>query len=90
LGLFWALDLVRNRESKQPFNSMKEKVSGQPLMVDRITAGLMARGVAMQGWISHLVLAPPLIVEESDMDLAVAALDETLSIADAAMTSYES
>jgi taurine--2-oxoglutarate transaminase len=90
LGLFWALDLVKNRESKQPFNSMKDKISGQPMVVDRITAALMARGVAMQGWISHLVLAPPLIVEESDIDLAIAALDETLAIADAAMTSHES
>lgn len=86
LGLFWAVDLVRNRESKQPFHSMKDKVSGQPLIVDRIAAEMLRRGVAVQAWISHLVLAPPLIVEESDISSAVSALDEALAIADAAIS----
>ena len=43
---------------------------------------MMKRGVAMQAWISHFVLAPPLIVEKEQIDEAVAALDEALPIAD--------
>lgn len=85
LGLFWALELVQNRETKQPFNTMRDKISGQPLVVDRVAAEMMRRGVAVQAWISHLVLAPPLIVEEPDIALAVAALDEALAIADASV-----
>jgi len=37
----------------------------------------------MQAWISHFVLAPPLIVDKSQIDEAVAALDEALVLADA-------
>jgi taurine--2-oxoglutarate transaminase len=83
LGLFWALDLVKDRATKEPFNTMSDKVDGTPLVVDRVAADLLKRGVAIQAWISHLIIAPPLIVEESDLDFAIAALDASLSIADA-------
>ena len=43
----------------------------------------MAQGVSIQAWISHFVIAPPLIVTEEELDLGIAALDEQLSIADA-------
>jgi 4-aminobutyrate aminotransferase-like enzyme len=33
--------------------------------------------------VSHLVIAPPLIVEERDLDFAVEALDGALAVADA-------
>lgn len=83
LGLFWAVDLVKNRETKQPFNTMRDKIDGKPLLVDRIGADLMRRGVALNPWISHLVIAPPLIIEKEQIDFAVDALDHSLAIADA-------
>jgi taurine---2-oxoglutarate transaminase len=43
---------------------------------------MMKNGVAVQAWMSHLVIAPPLIVEKSEIDLGVAALDAALAIAD--------
>ena len=82
LGLFWALDLVRNRATKEPFNTMRDKVEGKSLVVDRVAAEMMKRGVAIQAWVSHLVVAPPLIVEENDLDFGVEALDAALAIAD--------
>jgi taurine--2-oxoglutarate transaminase len=85
LGLFWALDLVRTRETKEPFNTMAQKVDGTPLVVDKVAADMLKRGVAIQAWVSHLIVAPPLIVEESDLDFAVEALDGALAIADAAI-----
>jgi taurine--2-oxoglutarate transaminase len=39
--------------------------------------------VAINPWISHFVIAPPLIIEKSEIDFAVAAFDSALSIADA-------
>ena len=36
-GLFWGADLVRNRETKEPFNTYADKVSGRPLLVDQFT-----------------------------------------------------
>jgi taurine---2-oxoglutarate transaminase len=85
LGLFWALDLVKNRETREPLNTMAQKVDGTPLVVDKVAADLLKRGVAIQAWISHLIVAPPLIVEESDLDFAIEALDAALAIADAAV-----
>jgi taurine--2-oxoglutarate transaminase len=82
LGLFWAVDLVKNRESRQSFNSMADKVAGRPLVVDRVAADMMERGVFMQAWISHLVIAPPLIITREEVDAGIAALDAALAIAD--------
>ncbi len=83
LGLFFAIDLVKNRATKQPFNTMRDKVEGKPLLVDQIAAKMMAQGVSMQAWLSHFVIAPPLIVTKEELDLGIAALDEHLVIADA-------
>jgi len=82
LGLFWALDLVRNRTTKEAFNTMQDKVEGKPAVVDKVVAEMLKRGVAVQGWVSHLVIAPPLIVEEKDLEFAVEQLDGALGIAD--------
>jgi taurine---2-oxoglutarate transaminase len=84
LGLFWALDLVKNRATKEPFNTMAQKVDGTPLVVDKVAAEMLKRGVAIQAWVSHLIVAPPLIVSEEELDLAVEALDASLAVADAA------
>lgn len=83
LGLFWALDLVRDRATRQPFNTPEDKAARKPMVIDEITGDLMKRGVFCMGWMSHLVLAPPLIIDDAGIDEAVAALDGALSIADA-------
>jgi taurine---2-oxoglutarate transaminase len=83
LGLFFAVDLVKNHATKQPFNTMRDKVEGKPLLVDQIAAKVMAQGVSMQAWLSHFVIAPPLIVTKEELDLGLAALDEHLAMADA-------
>lgn len=83
LGLFWAVELVKNRVTKQLFNTMADKVSGKPLVVDQIAAQMMKNGVTIQAWVSHFVIAPPLIVEKEQIDFGIAALDEALAIADA-------
>jgi taurine--2-oxoglutarate transaminase len=84
-GLFWAVDLVRDRATKQPFNTQQEKLDGKPLVIDQVTARMMQSGVSCLGWISHLVIAPPLIISEAELDQGVAALDDALSLADAAI-----
>ena len=81
-GLFWAVDLVKNRATKEPFNSYADKVAGKSLVVDQIAAKILADGVTLQAWVSHFVIAPPLIVSREEIDLGVNALDCHLSIAD--------
>ena len=83
LGLFFAVDLVKNRTTRQAFNTMRDKVEGKPLVVDQIAAKMMADGVAQQAWVSHFVIAPPLIVKKEEIDFGIDALDRHLGIADA-------
>ena len=82
LGLFWAVELVKSRRTKQPFNTKRDKISGKPLLVDAIGAEMLRRGVAVQGWLSHFVVAPPLIISQEEIDEGICALDESLHLAD--------
>ena len=82
LGLFWAIELVKNRTTKQPFNTKEDKISGRPLLVDKIAAEMAKNGVTVNSWISHFVIAPPLIIEKSEIDIGIAAFDSALKMAD--------
>ncbi len=82
LGLFWGVELVKNQTTKEPFNTAREKLEGKPLIVDQIASKMLASGVAINAWISHFVIAPPLIIEKSEIDAGIAAFDDALSIAD--------
>lgn len=82
IGMFWAVELVRNQKTKEPFNTKLDKVSGKPLLVDKIAAEMMKNGVFLQAWISHFVVAPPLIITKEEIDIGVKALDDALKIAD--------
>ena len=82
IGLFWAVDLVKNQTTKEPFNNYRDKVNGAPLLVDKVAADMMKNGVYIQAWVSHFVVAPPLIVSKEEIDLGVKALDAALIIAD--------
>jgi taurine--2-oxoglutarate transaminase len=83
LGLFWAVELVKNRDTKKPLNTGQDKLAGQPLVVDRVAAEMMKAGVAINPWISHFVIAPPLIIEKSEIDFGVSVFDQALTLADA-------
>jgi taurine---2-oxoglutarate transaminase len=85
LGLFWAVELVKNRTTKKPFNTKDEKISGKPLIVEKVAAEMAKSGVAINPWVSHFVIAPPLIIEKHEIDLGVSALDKALAIADGAV-----
>jgi taurine--2-oxoglutarate transaminase len=82
IGMFWAVELVKNQKAKAPFNTGSDKIAGKTLLVDRVASRMMSQGVYIQAWMSHFVIAPPLIITKSDIDHGVAALDEALSIAD--------
>lgn len=90
IGMFWGVDLVKNQTTKTPFNTMADKVSGKPLLVDKVAAKMMGNGVFLQAWISHFVVAPPLIITKEEIDTAIAVFDEALSIADQQVESNQS
>ena len=83
IGLFAAVELVRDRSTKEPFNTEDDKIAGRPLVVDAVVQEMMRHGVYCIGWVSHLVIAPPLIVTREEIDRGVAVLDTALRVADA-------
>lgn len=82
IGLFWGLELVRNRKTRAWFNTREDKIQGKPMMVDRVASECMNNGVFVSTWINYLIIAPPLIVKKEEIDQGVEALDKSLSIAD--------
>jgi len=81
-GLFLALEFVRDRETKQPFDPARK-------LAARIRAEAMAAGLLcypMGGTIDgrngdHLLLAPPFIIDDADVDLIVARLQHAIDAA---------
>lgn len=82
MGLFWAVELVRNRKTKEPFNNPADKLAGRPIFIEKLGAEMLQRGVFLFSWMSHFVIAPPLIATEKEIDEGVAALDQVLAQAD--------
>lgn len=83
IGMFWAVELVKNQKTKEPFNTGEDKVAGRPMLVDKVAARAMSSGVYIQAWMSHFVIAPPLIISKEEIDRGVSALDDALALADA-------
>lgn len=69
VGLMQAIDLVKQRESREPF----------PEKVGQVLTGAFARGLILLGCGPSAVrFAPPLIVQEPEVDTAVEILDGVL------------
>lgn len=83
LGLFAAVELVRNRETRAPFNTDEDKIAGRPLVADAVSQAMMKEGVYCISWVSHLIVAPPLIVTREELDRGLEVLDRALRVADA-------
>ena len=82
IGHFWGLEIVKNRETKEPFDVKADKFSGKALMTGKIAAAAMANGLYMAPWYDTLTIAPPLIITEEQIDEAISILDEALGVAD--------
>jgi taurine--2-oxoglutarate transaminase len=87
LGLFWAVELVKDPVTKAPLNTMQDKVDGKVAVVEKVAGEMMKRGVTIQAWISHFVIAPPLIIGKDEIDFGINALDQSLALADDYITS---
>jgi len=82
IGHFWALEIVKNRKTKEPFDVKAEKFSGKSLMTAKIAGEAMKNGVYMAAWYDTLVIAPPLIITEAELDEAFSIIDNALEIGD--------
>lgn len=82
VGLFCGVELVKNRETKEPFDAYNAKVKGKPSVVVQAGSKAMAAGVFLMAMTNTLIIAPPFIVTEAQIDEGLAGLDKALSWAD--------
>ena len=81
-GLFLALEFVRDRETKQPFDPARRLAAR--IRAEAMSAGLLC--YPMAGTIDgrngdHLLLAPPFIIEDAEVDLVVVRLQQAIDAA---------
>ena len=81
IGHFWAIEIVKNRETKERFNTKADKFV-KPLMTNKISGEALKRGLYIHNWYDHFTVSPPLIVTEDEVDKGIEILDEVLKIAD--------
>ena len=79
-GLFWGIELVKNKETKEPFVTRREKFL--PNMMKKISAFTLKNGVYIVNVINTLIIAPPLIVTEKKIYHGKQVFNEALKIAD--------
>jgi len=82
LGHFYALELVKNRETREPFDVKADKLSGKALTTAKVSGEAMKNGLYVVAWYDTLTIAPPLIITEAEVDQAIDILDKALEIAD--------
>ncbi len=78
IGHFWALELVKNRKTKESFDENGDKIS----LTAQVAADAMNKGLFVNPWKNTLIIAPPLIITEDQIEEAIEILDKSLTIAD--------
>ena len=81
LGCFWGLELVKNRETREPlvpFNATGEAVKPVAALMKRA----LERGVYLMTHWNVVMVCPPLTITREELDEGIATLDDALSVAD--------
>jgi taurine--2-oxoglutarate transaminase len=81
LGLFWGIELVRDRETREPlvpFNASGE--AAEP--VTKLANAALERGLYLFVHWNVVVIAPPLTITREELAEGLAVLDEVLAISD--------
>jgi taurine--2-oxoglutarate transaminase len=81
LGLFWGLELVRDRETREPlvpFNASGEAAAP----IGRLTKAALDAGLYLFVHWNVIMIAPPLNITREELDEGLAILDEALAVAD--------
>ena len=81
LGVFWAIELVRDRETREmlvPFNAAGEAAAP----MNELVAACKARGLWPFAHFNRIHVVPPCTTSADDVRLGIAILDEVLELAD--------
>jgi taurine--2-oxoglutarate transaminase len=83
LGCFWALELVKDRETREPlvpFNASGEAMAP----VARLAKAAMDKGLYLMTHWNVVMVCPPLVISREEAEEGLAILDDVLAIADEA------
>ena len=86
-GLFYGLELVRNRETREPLVPFNAKGDDAAPMQEMMRFA-MNEGLYLSGFSNIIRLTPPLNISEEDLTFACGVLDSTLKIADQYTTNH--
>jgi taurine--2-oxoglutarate transaminase len=81
LGCFFGIELVRNRETREPlvpFNATGEAFAP----VSRVMKAALERGLYLMTHWNVVMVCPPLTITREELDEGLAILDEALALAD--------
>jgi taurine--2-oxoglutarate transaminase len=78
LGCFWAVELVKNRETKEPLAAY----GGSSPEMNEVIAALKAEGVLPFANFNRIHVVPPLNIDDEDVRFGLEALDSALDVAD--------
>ena len=84
-GLFYGLELVRNRETREPlvpFNAVGEAAAP----MQRVIKAAMQQSLYLAANFNVMRLTPPLVVQDTEIDFALEVLDDVLTLADEEVT----
>jgi taurine--2-oxoglutarate transaminase len=78
LGLFWGIELVKDRTTREPLEPFTRRGAGESPMKSLVAAA-RKRGAYIMGRYNVFLAAPPLVVSEAEIDAGVAAIDGALT-----------
>ncbi|HSC72595.1 MAG TPA: aminotransferase class III-fold pyridoxal phosphate-dependent enzyme [Gaiellaceae bacterium] len=81
LGCFWGIELVKNRETREPlvpFNATGEAFAP----VARVYKAALERGLYLMTHWNVVMVCPPLTITREELEEGISVLDEVLAIAD--------
>ena len=81
LGVFWALELVKNRKTREPLVPFNASGASAKPMVELLTA-CKARGVWPFVHFNRLQVTPPCTTTADEVREGLAAIDQALEVAD--------
>jgi len=82
IGHFWAVEIVKNRETKEPFATKADEFSGKILMTDKVASDALKHGLYVHHWYDNFTVAPPLTITEEEFEDGMKIFDSALKIAD--------
>jgi taurine--2-oxoglutarate transaminase len=81
LGCFWGIELVKNRETREPlvpFNASGEAFAP----VARVSKAALERGLYLMTHWNVIMVCPPLTITREEIEEGISILDEALTVAD--------